>query len=70
MALPSLEVKVMLSVWVAPTATDTIPPAENVATTELLVPVGPLMPPIGLPGGLPPVFPLPPVLFRVPLMLP
>jgi hypothetical protein len=76
---PSLEAKVMLTVWFEPTATDTLE-VEGVATTESSVPVVPLSPPtpplglVGLP--LPPVPPVPPVLpvtlaapYAVPLLL-
>jgi len=65
--LPSLEVNVMLSVCVAPATTDRVPATEAVATTESWVPVGPLLPAIGLPGGLPAVLPATPL--RVPLLL-
>jgi hypothetical protein len=45
--------------------------AEGVATTKLLLPVGPLPPPIGLPVGPPPVPPvLPPGTLMEPLLLP
>jgi hypothetical protein len=70
MALPSLEVKVTLIVCFAPTTTDTPPDTDTVATIELLEPVGPGVPPTGLPCGLPPVFPPPPaVVSMVPLLL-
>jgi hypothetical protein len=69
-AFPSLEVNVMLTACWAPTTTETAV-AEGVATTELLLPVGPLPPPIGLPVGPPPVPPvLPPLVELVgPLLL-
>src|ERR1700722_3379056 len=58
-ARPSLEVKVTLTVWLAPTTTDTVPAMEEVATTESLVPLSPLLPPLpAFPG---PVLPVPPV---------
>ncbi|HXA35500.1 MAG TPA: hypothetical protein VNW26_04135 [Steroidobacteraceae bacterium] len=67
--LPSLEVNVMLTVCFAPTATATVPETEGVATIELFAPVGPLTLLIGLPGGLVPVPPLPPlVTLSVPLL--
>lgn len=59
----------MLTVCAAPTATDTLP-VEGVATTESLLPVGPLPPPMGSPGGVPPVFPPPPGLREEPLLVP
>ena len=40
---PSLEVKVMLAVWLDPTATDTLA-AEGVATMVLSVPAPPALP--------------------------
>lgn len=60
-AFPSLEANVMLIVREAPTATDTTPATEAVATTKSLVPVGPGVPEIGSVGGLlvpPPLFPV------------
>jgi len=70
-ALPSLEVNVMLIVCRAPTATDTVPPTETVAITESLLPLRRPGPLIGSPGGLLP--PVPPVaavtLLIVPLLL-
>src|ERR1700679_549084 len=51
MALPSFEVNVILTVWVAPTATETAL-SDGVATTESLLPVSP--PPPGA-GGAPPL---------------
>ncbi len=44
MANPSLEVKAMLTVSLAPTATATVPPTEAVATTEFSEPVITLIP--------------------------
>jgi hypothetical protein len=58
-ALPSLELKLILTVCWAPTTTETLPATEGVATTKLLLPVGPVLPPIGLPVGPPPVLPVP-----------
>jgi hypothetical protein len=77
---PSLEVNVMLTVWLDPTATDA-PDVDGVATMVSSVPVVPLSPPTP-PGGLVvlpvplPLPPLPPVLpvtlaapYAVPLVL-
>ena len=58
-ALPSLEVKVMLTVCFAPTATETVPETEGVATIELVLPVGPPAALMGLPVGVPPALPPP-----------
>jgi hypothetical protein len=41
--IPSLEANVMVTVWLAPMATDTAP-VEGVATTKLSVPVRELLP--------------------------
>jgi hypothetical protein len=73
-ALPSLDVKVMLTVRLAPTDADTAPPTEGVATTESMLPVRPPPPAIGSPGGpaggLPLVDPVPlPELSTVPRLL-
>ena len=73
-ALPSLEVYVMLSVRLPPAAADMMPPTDGVATTESAVPGSPPRPATGLPGGplggLPPVVPVPlPELSAVPLLL-
>src|ERR1700678_2602273 len=55
MGLPSFEVNVILTVWVAPTATETAL-SDGVATIESLLPVSPPPPP--RPVGPPPlVFP-------------
>jgi hypothetical protein len=72
MARPSLEVKVMLIVRLTPTMTDTVPATEGVPTTESVLPVGPLPPPMGLPVGPPPVPPVPPPpgTLMEPLLLP
>jgi hypothetical protein len=70
MVLPSLDVNVTLTVCFAPTATDTPPATDTVATIELFEPVGLGVPPTGLPVGLPPVLPPPPaVVSMVPLLL-
>jgi hypothetical protein len=69
-ALPSLEVNVMLTVCFAPTATETVPETEGVATIELLVPVGAPAALMGLPDGVPPGLPpLAPMLPMVPRLL-
>jgi hypothetical protein len=71
-AFPSLEVNVMLIVCAAPTATDTTPATEGVATTKSLEPVGPGVPEIGSLGGLlvpPPLSPAPLAPAFVPLLL-
>ena len=70
-ARPSLEVKVTLTVWLAPVTTDTVPAMEEVATTESLVPVSPVPPPEpALPGPVLPVLPvLPVVTLAVPVVL-
>jgi len=69
-ALPSLEVNVMLSVCLAPTVTDIVPETEAVAITVSLLPVGPLPLLIGSPGGLfPPVPTTPPLVSIVPRLL-
>ena len=67
-AWPSLEVKVMLMVCRAPTATDTVPPTEAVAITESLLPTRPLGPLSGSPGGVLP--PVPPVVVVTLLIVP
>jgi hypothetical protein len=68
-AFPSLEVNAMLTVRFAPTTAETLA-AEGVATTRLLLPVGPPLPPIGLPVGPPPVPLVPPPGMMVPVLLP
>jgi hypothetical protein len=75
---PSLDVNVMLAVWLDPTATDTLE-EDGVATMVSSVPVVPLSPPtppLGLVVLPVPVPPLPPVLpvrlaapYAVPLLL-
>ena len=61
----------MLIVCLTPTMTDTMPATDGVPTTELVLPVGPPLPPIGLPVGPPPVPPVPlPGTLMEPLLLP
>jgi hypothetical protein len=60
MGRASLDVNTMLSVWLAPVTTDTVPATEGVAITESLVPEMPpaplkLLPPLLLPLPLVPV---------------
>jgi hypothetical protein len=72
-AFPSLEVNVILTVCAAPTATDTTPATEEVATTKSLLPVGWGVPEIGSAGGLlvpPLLLPVPLATLLVPLLLP
>jgi hypothetical protein len=67
--LPSLDVKVMLIVCCAPTATDTRPATEGVATIKSVLPEGPPPTATGLPAGLVPVLPVLPPLTSVPRLL-
>ena len=64
-ALPSLEVNVMLSVCLAPTVTDMVPATDAVAITASLLPVGPLPLLMGSPGGLLPPVPTTPLLLSI-----
>src|SRR5579863_2024870 len=72
---PSLDVKVMLAVWLDPTATDTLD-EEGVATMVSSVPVVPLSPPtpplglVVLPVPVPPVPPVLPVTLAAPYAVP
>src|ERR1700722_6866365 len=60
MGRPSLDVKVTLTVWLAPAVTETVPGTDGVATTVSFVPVAPPAAPVKPPGlVVPPPVPVP-----------